>query len=282
MTQPVSANQAVIAGGSGAANQRLFGPWSFRVVFAVLLIAAMGLVFVTERLKIHFRKESVPMRMAFKAGIPEQLGDWVRIGGDEKLDEDLLKALATDQYLFCDYLDHRALGRTPEGLRQEFAALTPKDQKALLGRLQQQQPTAALRVALTYYTGKADTVAHIPERCYIGDGWDIETPPENQDWDLDRDLQVRFITFENQGNRSAAPSQVAYFFHINGKYSSSSDFVRMQLQDLFNRYGYYAKVELMCTASDRNAAADAMKRFLASALPAVEKVLPDWSLYSPR
>jgi hypothetical protein len=282
MTHPVSTNQTVISGGSVSASQKLFGSWSFRAAFTVLLAAALGLIFTTEKLKLYYRKEPVPMRSAFKAGIPEQLGDWIRVAGDEKLDEDLLKALDTNEYLFCNYLNFRVLGRTPEQLRQEFAALPPKDQKQLLGKLRQQSPAAVLDVALTYYTGKADTVAHIPERCYIGDGYEIVTPPENQVWGLDHDVQVRFITFENPDSVSAVPSQVAYFFHVNGTYSSSSDYVRVQLQDLFNRYGYYAKVELMCKTTDRAAAAETMRNFLVAALPAVEKVLPDWSQYRSR
>jgi hypothetical protein len=70
---------------------------------------------------------------------------------------------------------------------------------------------------------------------------------------------------------------VAYFFHTNGVYTSESGDVRLKLQNLLARYGYYAKVELMVQSKDREAAKEAMQDFLRSALPEVEHCLPDWA-----
>ena len=43
------------------------------------------------------------------------------------------------------------------------------------------------------------------------------------------------------------------------------------------KYVYYAKVELMTTESSPDKAAGVMKDFLRSALPEIEKTLPDWN-----
>jgi hypothetical protein len=87
---------------------------------------------------------------------------------------------------------------------------------------------------------------------------------------------------------------VAYFFHCNGGYEPNPVGVRVKLQNLFERHGYYAKVELMTDEPARavtvtGPAAEAQKAeaakkaqasmadLLASALPEVERCLPDWA-----
>src|SRR6185295_1556 len=105
------------------------------------LVAAIGLNLTVSYLRLHFRKEPVPMRIA--AGgtawstIPQRVGDhWVQLPQGESLGEDLLKALGTDQYLFVNYVNARAVGggKTPEEIRSEFGAKSPKDQNAQLGK----------------------------------------------------------------------------------------------------------------------------------------------------
>src|SRR5207302_10105380 len=133
-----------------------------------------------------------------------------------------------------------------------------------------------------YYTGKADTVAHIPERCYTADGYE-PTDAKDEKWDLrskhtpDGKLDVRYISFEDQAGTQRVQKNVAYLFHVNGRYTSDPKEVRLALQNLLRKYGYYAKVEVMIQEKDRDEAGDAMKSFLALALPEVEKCLPDWS-----
>ena len=70
---------------------------------------------------------------------------------------------------------------------------------------------------------------------------------------------------------------VAYLFHANGGYTSDPKVVRIALQSLTKKYGYYAKVEVMVEERDRDVSRAAMQDFLTYALPEVEKCLPDWS-----
>jgi len=266
----------------------LRGP--FLAVVIILALAAVGLNGSVGLLRLHFKKEPVPMQQKFSQAIPPIIDDWVEIAREESLPADMLQALDTNEFLFTNFVNAGKLNRTPEGLRREAAGMTLPRQKELLSELARKNPPAVLRVSLTYYTGKADTVAHIPERCYVGDGFDTVNS-RNETWPLGRglggvestplpqELRVRFITFE--GERDNIPRHVAYFFHVNGRYEADSLAVRAQLQNLFARYGYYAKVELMCIADNRSVAdvKQSMQDFLRSALPRIEAALPLWSRY---
>ncbi len=287
MTQGINSSTAAITNGnilSDVPRERsgLFASRGFLLVFLVLSLAAIGMNTAISYLQLHFKKSPVPMRGSFQQ-IPEVLGSWVQVAREDTLEPDMLSALATDQYLFCAYVNSRKLGKSAEQIRQDFAGKSLKEQRDVLNgaAYRQRDPSAVLVVALTYYTGKADTVAHIPERCYVGDGFDPEVT-EDKEWGLNRGLYVRRIVFRNQGRAQSVPYNVAYFFNVNGKYTCNSLDVRAELQNLFNRYGYYAKVELMCIHPEPEKAEAAMKDFLAPLLPRVESVLPDWSQYKSR
>lgn len=254
----------------------------FITTVLVLLVAAIGLNAAVLKLQLHFKKKPVPMRQAFKDVMPPVMGNWVQVGKDVTLDADYLAALGTDQFLFCQYVNATDVGRSAQDVYEEFKDLSFDDQRAKLAKLQQAYPSAVVSLALTYYTGKADTVAHIPERCYVADGFE-PISPATLSWNLgSRGVEVRFISFDNQTSRTSQPCHVAYFFQVNGRYESSSLAVRRALQNLFERYGYYAKVELRSDAPDRAAAERSMRELLSAALPEAEKALPDWNQYQGR
>jgi hypothetical protein len=259
---------------------RPFRHTTFLIAAAVLLAAAIGLNGSVQFLQLHFKKESVPLRVSFTdpKAMPLVIGPWVQVAREDTLDADMLASLATNEFLFCYYVNSTALGLTPHDVQKMMEGKNVQEQKIILGQLQRRKPTAVLQFTLAYYTGKADTVAHIPERCYVGDGFD-PINPATEKWQVgDRNLEVRHITFENQTGQRGLYN-VAYFFHTNGHFESDSLRVRATLQNLFARYGYYSKAELMCISSDRNASQQAMADFLNKALPPFEAALPDWSKY---
>ncbi|MDP9172442.1 MAG: EpsI family protein [Planctomycetota bacterium] len=167
-------------------------------------------------------------------------------------------------------------------IRDALKLKTPADRKELVYMMQTAKPGGLMDVGLTYYTGLVDTVAHIPDRCYIADGYepsDYQVPT----WNLGTDaagnpgtLEVRFISFEDQTGSNRVPKFVAYVFNANGSYVSDPLAVRQTLQDLTKRYGYYAKIELMTIGKDPAVATDSMSSFLKAAKPQIETCFPDW------
>jgi hypothetical protein len=227
------------------------------------------------------------------------------------LNEDVQHTLGTKEFVFRTYVNSRLATRETADslarLAREIEALdeSDKDQakqktdKQLqfakeLRRLQLEHPDAVMALNVTFYTGMVDTVAHIPERCMVADGFEPKDPRTvpvaagQYEDGSPRQVDIQFSTFEDQTGQGRVARNVGYFFHCNGSYTPSSVGVRGKLQNLFERYGYYAKVEMMTDdpgvdrqragkedASQKSVAA--MADLLAAALPEVEKCLPDWN-----
>lgn len=252
---------------------------AFAVTVVFLAVMAVGLNVTVTKLKLHFKKQ--PVSLSVELGkYPSELGHWVQVSKDEPLNHEIQDALGTEKYIFRDYVDRRIVG---EQAILEFKDQPSAKRRELLSKLQAAHPDAVVSLAVTYYTGMVDTVAHIPDRCYIADGYqptEYTTPtwPAGVDEAGNpREIEVRYINFEDQTANSRITRNVAYFFHVNGQYECDPLGVRRSLQNLFQRYGYYSKIEMMSLLRDREESARVMGDFLASALPPIEKSLPDWN-----
>jgi len=247
---------------------------AFVVAGVILLVAAFGLNGATQYLQLHFKKQSVPLARPL-ADVPVTMSNWVQVSKDEPLEKDIEDTLGTKLYIFRDYVNTKVV---PQGEVDKFKDQTYSERKKLFSRLQAdpRYADAVINCAVTYYTGMVDTVAHIPDRCYIADGFQPSeyTVPT---WRVgERDLKVRFINFEDQTYGSRVSRSVAYFFQVNGAYESNPADVRARLQNLLERYGYYSKIELMTILKDRDRSAAVMADFLTGALPEIERSFPDW------
>jgi len=277
---------------------------SFLVAALVLALAAVGLNAATEALQVYFKKQPVPLRTRLdddKAGVPQQLGDWVMVSEQNALDPDVQHSLGTKDFVFRAYVNTAAI--PPDLMALLKPTLNDPDQagprQAIISKIQERVPQAVLSLNVTYYTGMVDTVTHIPERCMVADGYEPKSPQTvtlaagAYDDGSPRQIAAQFSTFEDQTGRGRTNRHVAYFFHCNGGFEPNPVAVRVKLQNLFERHGYYAKVELMAddptkvsTSSPgeieagRAASAEkvkaAMADLLAQAMPSVERCLPDW------
>src|SRR6185312_7996521 len=144
------------------------------------------------------------------------------------------------------------------------------------------------------------TVAHIPDRCFLADGFEVTKYDTRRGRTLGsyadgkpRVLDYRLINFEDESGRGRTSRNVAYLFHVDGHYESDPLGVRRSLQNLFEPYGYYAKVELMgmgaipkageTSEQARQRSIAAMEDMLSSLLPEVERCLPDWAaIHAPK
>ena len=254
---------------------------SFVVVAGVLLLAAVTLNAATEFLQLHFKKLPVEIGRPLTT-IPTTLGPWVQVSKDEPLPVDNAHMLGTDVYVYRDYVDSRLVPL--KRIHELFDDKTMIERRATLSKVMAENPNAVLNMGITYYTGMVDTVAHIPDRCYIADDF-RPTSYNIVKWDAFNDRSgrsnggdARLISFEDQSaNRATVPRSVCYFFHCNGQYESDPIGVRKRLGNLFERFGYYSKVELMMQLHDGDAAGKIMDDFLKHALPEIEKCLPDWA-----
>lgn len=265
----------------GPALRRAICQPAFMLVAGLLIVAAVVFNVASETLELHFRKLPVPLAKRLDS-LPMRLGPWMLVPNDEVLSPDIVEALGTRDYAFLDYVDTRQL--TEQEL-QRLQTLQGTERRRELIRIQLQRPEAVVNLGLTYYTGKADTVAHIPERCYIAGGYEPVTPPEPVKWPIGARLSgaasdqisVRFINFEDQtAARVKQRRSVAYFFHVNGRFEQDPLEVRKRLQNLFERYGYYMKIETMTLVPDPQRSSEVMSDFLVNALPEIARCLPDW------
>jgi hypothetical protein len=287
-----------------AALLRLIREGSFVAAAIVLIIGALTLNTSTQWLKLHFKKQAAPLRVRSLAdttdGIPSKLGNWVQVTVDKPIDPELEAALKTNQYISRMYVDTAVIGK------DEVDALLKEsdlDRARHLARLQATYPPQAFIVLMvTFNTGLVDTVTHIPDNCYVASGYEPSSYqvkhatcgklPDGQP----RDISYRFITFEDQTGQNRVGCRVGYLFQADGDYTDNPYTVRTKLQNLFERYGYYAKVEMMTTeplrdadsaavgsgdkASD-GATVDAMNDLLTALLPQLERCLPDWKQLHP-
>src|ERR1700722_189111 len=163
---------------SSSAARKWLQP-GFLTAATILGVAAIGLNAAVSSMQLHFKKVAVPLTKELDT-MPPQLGDWVQVSKDEPLDKETQDALSTTHYIFRDYVDTRLVSPREVAV---FDGKSSTERKAILARLQMMKPEAVLNLAVTYYTGLVDTVAHIPDRCMIADGFEpseYETPQ----WDM--------------------------------------------------------------------------------------------------
>jgi hypothetical protein len=252
----------------------------FLVAFVVFLLAAVGLNAAINFGGLEFRKERVELRRDLNA-IPETLGPWEMLH-DERMSEEVEHSLATKLYIQRMYVDTRLV---PKAQVVAVRKLTEEmEQRKAIHELMMKYPKAVISFHVPYYTGMADTVAHVPERCFVANGQDPENPatirlPVFKDMPGRKsDLEMRYVEFRDRDRTSSRVSNVAYVFQVNGAYESDSlGGVRARMQDIFQKHVYYAKIELlMHLAGEPKVAQSTMADFLVYAMPEVEKCLPDW------
>lgn len=270
----------------------------FIVASGFLLISAVGLNGAAQFLKLHFRKVAVPLPVKSLSdeseGIPAQFGPWVQASIDEPLDPEVEGALGTRQYIIRQYVDTRLDSHGTTIIHGP----TKKDRDDRLDDFRKFNTVGVKGASLvpmlilhvTYYTGLVDTVAHIPERCYVASGFEevskdvVSMPADGFTDHKRRDVRFTLINFDDQTGQEHGVF-VAYFFQVNGKYTEDPIKVRETLQDLTEKYGYYAKIEVKAvnyspanpqTGGYRTAVTNAIKDFIGTALPQIESRLPDW------
>ena len=250
---------------------------------AIMATSFVGQSAVIAKTKMVLHKKAVPLRHhLYKMA---DVHPWVLHRSEPPLSAELLDELGTRDYITNIYEDTQ----------------WPKN-----------QPGRFVRLHVPYYTGTADTVPHVPERCFTAGGAEYQGKsievidvqgPEYQTHDgktlafsellMDYvsipDTQIRATQFRY--TFGSLQSNVIYFFAANGKFLPGPDHVRAQGFDPHDGYAYYCKIELMpgrfiqnqnsnpvfIGIADEQLARQRAESFLAAMLPEIMACLPDWT-----
>jgi hypothetical protein len=254
---PMKAPSAALAAAPRAGARR--GSARFLTCLLVLLAAAGGREWTAQRLGAHFRKEPLPLKKALVTLI-----DTPRLAPRYVLNRELTDKLPP---MTEDMLE--SLGT------REYAQFYVTDTAAPLG-----SRTRIACVFVTYYTGQPDMVPHVPDECYIAGGYD-SLGAQNLNLNVagvratDNQLPVRLMRFEGRrrGFGESPQLNVAYFFHANGKYTTTRDGVRWSMvRNIAQKYAYYTKIEVTFSNeslenADAEATAVALPPLLAQLMP---------------
>jgi hypothetical protein len=231
-------------------NIRVYLQPAFLICVVVLVIAAG----VSGKLSV-VKKEFLPLKKSFDALNEERLAPYKVVEKLKIENEDILKALGTQDYIQWVLEDTNA----------------PAD-----------SAVKRLMLFVTYY-GKPDRVPHVPEECYTGGGFQILARDgvtfKIKNAGFEREIEAEYCVF---GSVKADLRQrlekfpVLYFFNVSGKYAGSRGKARFALnKNLFQKYTYFSKVELvfnqMLVVPSKEEAVAAAERLLAVILPILEE-----------
>lgn len=144
-------------------------------------------------------------------------------------------------------------------------------------------------VFITYYTGKADQVPHVPEECYSQGGMQsvsddtttiTVTTPRGA-----KPITLRRLVFKNKYNTLGR--MIFYTILCNGDFYHDRNEVRARMVNPFERYLYYCKVELAIDVETERLAVPSLEKAAERMMNAFVPVLmrdhlPDWDAVMKR
>ena len=257
------------------------------VIGAAILGVGIATVHGLERaMHATFDKPPAPLSHPL-ALMKRELGNPVRYIStqpDEILSKDVVETLGTNKYLVRQYQDTT---------------------------VQPGQPGRLINLNINFYES-GDSTPHVPEICWAAGGWleagntrNVFTVPEIVGRDGKKeDLRMRLISFlppggagsggagANSSGGGQVYSNVAYVFHVNGKYVATTQEVISQFWKASYAYAYHCKIEvtpmetipgdpagrLRVLVCPQEQTEHIVSDFIREALPEIEACLPDPSI----
>lgn len=234
------------------------------VCLCVLVLAAGGLKTAASWFGWVIRKEAVPLKRPLQQLDVRALGPRYELNTErmrrlEPMSEEMEESLGTKEYA------------------QLFITDTQKGAD---------DPTRVALLFVTYYTGRPDMVPHVPDECYLAGGYDKKSEATRSvpvpDCGAPNDeVPLRVLEFEGRQTAQRIGMggdtvTVLYFFHVNGGYATTRNGVRASMLNPWQRYAYYAKIELTFTSeaavrAGRDASVAATGPLLTRVLPVLLK-----------
>jgi hypothetical protein len=144
-------------------------------------------------------------------------------------------------------------------------------------------PEALVHLFVTYYTNTPAQVVHVPEECYLGNGYSTVGSevvhvrlPQSQE-----DVSIKVLTFERSAFLGRESRVAMYTFHVNGQFASEGRLVTAIHNSTKSKHGYFSKVEVSFGTAEASPSAEksieAGKRILQKVLPIlIQDHWPDW------
>ena len=218
----------------------------FVVAVVLLVVAALLSQGGTMLFNIRQGKEALPLRAALSELRESTIAPY-RVVHRAVLDPATVEALGTQQYI---------------NWTLEDTSVSPND------------PLRVANLFVTYYTGGHTLVPHTPDVCYVGGGYATSQLPENLEIEVPglRDgssVPVRVCTFQKTAVFGNSEVSVVYTFNCNGRFVATREGVRVLINDLFNRYAYFSKVEVSFERASRSQSLEGARKLFERALPAL-------------
>lgn len=234
---------------------------AFLICAAVLATAGVGMSVAVKTFGMYLKKDPLPLKKSLDLLDEKQLGPY-RVLSKGKIDnEDVLKELGTKDYIQWILEDTETAFESPV---RKFVLF------------------------VTYYE-LPDRVPHVPEECLAGAGYqrlatDSVTLEVNER-DFQREIRGKYLVFGGTKTdflQSSAKFPVLYLFKVNGEYASSRDEARIALnKNLFGKYSYFSKIELVFNQGSNEPAKQEVVRASQKALGVILPILesdhwPEW------
>ena len=126
---------------------------------------------------------------------------------------------------------------------------------------------------VTYYSGGADLVPHIPDVCLLASGYEPARPHENTEVNVaslhprSTSVPVRIGTFIKTALFNHQQHSVVYTFFCNGRFVCTRTAVRLLINDPTKTYAFFSKVEISFERATRDQAIEGAGKLLERALP---------------
>ena len=241
--------------------KRLFRERAFLVCLLFLAVSAAGVQVGAKRLGLHFVKLEVALQKPFDELDEAKLAPYQVARKLLIENEDIIAELGTEDYLQW-YLEDPTVDKT--------------------------DPARILMLFITYYTGDPGQVPHVPEVCYTGAGSRI-TERENQEIQI-RDnegqpvtIPVRILSEARTIQGRERSSKILYFFGANGGYVSSRNGLRLRLNNWYDKYAYFSKVEVSFPNGEgmsTEAAVKAVEKLMRKLVPIL--TAEHWPIWPPK
>lgn len=236
-------------------NIRVYLRPAFLICAAVLATAGAGMSIAIKSFGVYLRKEPLPLKKSLDLLNENDLASYKVISKRKIENEEIVKALGTEDYIQWILEDTDAAANCPV-------------KKCML--------------FITYYE-LPDRVPHVPEECYTGGGFqrlasDRVTLEVNNNAGFEKKIQGKHLVFgSTKANlwQRGGKFPVLYLFKVNEDYAASREEARIALnKNLFCKSSYFCKVELVFNQTlmppSKEQAVKAGEKLLAVILPILE------------